>query len=210
MSRREEQKKQLSERFYLVALELFKSQGYEQTTMEQIANVVGVAKGTFFNHYKGKAAILVRWYHTVTMEALKETNKIPLIGVEQLQFLADALLNKAVEEPLLWSLKTRYVFSDLQLMSEERILDAEIRAFCVDIINKAKKLSQMPSNLDEKLFADLYLTTLTGTCHSWVIAQHRFDLHDVANNRLRFLFSAVNVNPKVKPSSVIEEYLAYE
>ncbi|MBA2872791.1 AcrR family transcriptional regulator [Anoxybacillus calidus] len=40
------------------ALELFKSQGYHQTTIMQITESAGLAKGTFFNYFRTKEEIL--------------------------------------------------------------------------------------------------------------------------------------------------------
>lgn len=46
------------DRLYDAALDLFRQQGYEQTTVDQIARAAGVAKGTFFNYFSTKDAIL--------------------------------------------------------------------------------------------------------------------------------------------------------
>ena len=41
-----------------VALRLFHDQGFHDTTVEQITNAADVAKGTFFNYFETKEAIL--------------------------------------------------------------------------------------------------------------------------------------------------------
>lgn len=47
------------DRLYDTALALFREQGYEQTTVDQITRRAGVAKGTFFNYFATKDAILL-------------------------------------------------------------------------------------------------------------------------------------------------------
>ena len=47
------------ERLLLTALELFEEQGYEPTTVEQIARTAGVTPMTFFRHFPTKDAVVV-------------------------------------------------------------------------------------------------------------------------------------------------------
>jgi TetR/AcrR family transcriptional regulator, cholesterol catabolism regulator len=56
--RRESAKFERKERLYAAALTLFRSQGYESTTVDQIARRAGLAKGTFFNYFPTKDSIL--------------------------------------------------------------------------------------------------------------------------------------------------------
>lgn len=51
-------KQERRDRLYEAALALFREQGYEQTTVDQIARRAGLAKGTFFNYFATKDAIL--------------------------------------------------------------------------------------------------------------------------------------------------------
>lgn len=57
-SRRELAKSERRERLYEAALALFRSQGYEATTVDQITRRAGLAKGTFFNYFPTKDAVL--------------------------------------------------------------------------------------------------------------------------------------------------------
>jgi AcrR family transcriptional regulator len=56
--KRERGKTERRERLYEAALELFRSQGYEATTVADITRRAGVAKGTFFNYFPTKDAVL--------------------------------------------------------------------------------------------------------------------------------------------------------
>jgi AcrR family transcriptional regulator len=56
--RRERKKRELRERIYEAARALFQRQGFEATTVEQIAAAADVAPATFFNHYPSKQALL--------------------------------------------------------------------------------------------------------------------------------------------------------
>ncbi|HEX9115737.1 MAG TPA: TetR/AcrR family transcriptional regulator [Anaerolineae bacterium] len=56
--KREQAKSERRERIYEAALSLFRSQGYEATTVAQITQQAGLAKGTFFNYFPTKDAVL--------------------------------------------------------------------------------------------------------------------------------------------------------
>jgi len=61
--RRERKRVQMLEHLARTAFRLFESQGYESVTMEQIAAAADVAKGTLYNHFPIKEALLAHWVH---------------------------------------------------------------------------------------------------------------------------------------------------
>lgn len=56
--RRERRKRELRAHIYDVARQLFVAQGFERTTVEQIAQTADIAPATFFNHFQNKNALL--------------------------------------------------------------------------------------------------------------------------------------------------------
>ena len=58
LSRRERKKEETRERIFNVACKLFRDKGFEQTTIDEIAEKADVAKGTFFNYFPRKEAVL--------------------------------------------------------------------------------------------------------------------------------------------------------
>lgn len=63
------------------AIRLFNSQGYDQTTVEQIAEEADVARGTIFNHFPVKEAMILgyvqRGLKDVAPKIVKEVEKLP-------------------------------------------------------------------------------------------------------------------------------------
>ncbi len=57
-SLRERKKAATRERIYFEALELFRRKGFAATTVEEIAAAAEVSKGTFFNYFPSKEALL--------------------------------------------------------------------------------------------------------------------------------------------------------
>jgi AcrR family transcriptional regulator len=58
VGKREQGKVERKERLYEAALSLFRGQGYEMTTVDQITRQAGLAKGTFFNYFPTKDSVL--------------------------------------------------------------------------------------------------------------------------------------------------------
>lgn len=57
-SRRERRKRQTRQRLIAAAVPLFAKQGYDETTVAQIASAADVATKTFFNHFPSKEDVL--------------------------------------------------------------------------------------------------------------------------------------------------------
>jgi AcrR family transcriptional regulator len=55
---RQQQKDATAQRLFEVAVELFRTRGYNETTVAAITEAAGVAKGTFFTHFASKDAVL--------------------------------------------------------------------------------------------------------------------------------------------------------
>src|SRR6266581_1916354 len=58
LSRRERKKDETRERIFKVAVKLFRDKGFEATTIDDITERADVAKGTFFNYFPRKEAVL--------------------------------------------------------------------------------------------------------------------------------------------------------
>lgn len=57
-SRRERKKEETRHRIFHAAIDLFRERGFEQTTVDDITEKADVAKGTFFNYFHRKEAVL--------------------------------------------------------------------------------------------------------------------------------------------------------
>lgn len=78
LGRRERRKLEVRERIYSCARDLFAKQGFDATTVDEIADAADVAPATFFNHFKSKQALLglmtgevFEYLHAMTQEHLE-------------------------------------------------------------------------------------------------------------------------------------------
>ena len=71
MAVREYQKKRRRERIFRAAMELFRNRGFQETTATEIAKAAHVSRGTFFNYYPYKEAVLLD-YGSQLLAGLRE------------------------------------------------------------------------------------------------------------------------------------------
>ena len=71
LSRRERKKDETRHRIFHAAIDLFREKGFEQTTVDDITEQADVAKGTFFNYFRRKEAVLAFLSET-RLQAIEE------------------------------------------------------------------------------------------------------------------------------------------
>ena len=93
----ERKKKETRQRIVKVAMELFQSQGFNNTTMEQIAEEADIARKTLYNHFSVKEAIVDDYVRGISKEASQE-------AFEALQNLPDtrSRLQNTLEKVYQW------------------------------------------------------------------------------------------------------------
>jgi AcrR family transcriptional regulator len=105
LPRRERKKQETRRRIYSAAFELFLEKGFDETTVEEIAERADVAKGTVFNYFPHKAAFLAaifeHWVNRITeemgpVEEWKGTTR------GKLEHLFSFLANLSAESPELF------------------------------------------------------------------------------------------------------------
>ena len=64
MNRRERKKEETRSNIIDCSISLFKSKGFQQTSMEEIAEKSDVSKGTLYNYFPDKESILVGYFQS--------------------------------------------------------------------------------------------------------------------------------------------------
>jgi len=65
MNRRERKKEETRQSIIDCAVSLFRENGFQETTMEAIADRADVSKGTLYNYFSDKESILVGYFQTI-------------------------------------------------------------------------------------------------------------------------------------------------
>lgn len=79
MSRRDAKKQRNKQAIVQAAISLFSTQGYEKTSIEQIARAAGVGKGTFYSYFQTKKDLIKGFceyeLEKIHLELVKRSNK---------------------------------------------------------------------------------------------------------------------------------------
>ena len=104
LSRRERKKQETRQRLMEAALRLFQEQGYGGTTVGQIAEAADVAKGTFFNYFETKEALLpplAEWRLRQLGEMLSPEQGAPGSPVARIKLALRLVAEDSLSDPLL-------------------------------------------------------------------------------------------------------------
>jgi AcrR family transcriptional regulator len=189
---RERKQLELRAHIYEAALELFRIRGFGETTVQEIASVAGIGKGTFFNYFSSKDHVLQAWYRKLTRTALEKVSEVEFAsGREAVLALMAGLADGASADPELWDAKV-VATSSMLLRKEEDDLDQEVLAFCQSAIEKDFAEDRLAAGATAEFLTQLILTILTGTAHSWSVCKHRHDLSETLCERVSFVLDAAS------------------
>jgi len=187
---REEKRRELRERIYATSLELFRSQGYARTTVDEITVAVGVAKGTFFNHFPTKQALLVEWYHRLTLRSLDESEKeVHGSCLAAILSLFGALARGAMADSDLFRAKTEG--GEANLFEVEQQLDGRVDGYLQVQLRQGLDRSELRPGTDVGAVTGLLLALLTGTGRVWATQGCAFPLDERLADQVRLVFRAV-------------------
>jgi AcrR family transcriptional regulator len=92
VSRRERKKEETKERILDASFGLFRKQGFEATTVEEICERADVAKGTFFNYFPHKEAVFSYLSESWVADAEEQVGEMLAHGTPTWERVCDAFI----------------------------------------------------------------------------------------------------------------------
>ena len=83
LSRRERKKRETHEKIFSNAMQLFRLQGFNATSVEQITQHADVGKGTFYNYFSTKEAVIVEFSRRTWQELVSKGRQKPTLSTRQ-------------------------------------------------------------------------------------------------------------------------------
>jgi AcrR family transcriptional regulator len=158
-NRTERKKEQTRQRIIRAAMEMFINSGFDTTTMEQIAETADIAKGTLYNYFPVKEAILDEYMKRRFQERSSEWNlrlrELPDTPA-RLRMLFNELLAGALSQRVIFE---KYIIYRMQLLiSFHRQPDSE-KSGLYRVVREVLKLGQdcgeLRRDLPDQMLEDL-------------------------------------------------------
>lgn len=196
--RMERKKKGVRQRIVKVAIELFEHQGFDNTTMEQIAEAADVARKTLYNYFPVKEAIADEYVRNISLGLAQET-------FESLQRLPDtksrllAALNNAygwvAVNPELADIVIRYRMNAIYKMPNSDCQKTGTQNVVTEIICQGQELGEIRPNLSVKKIV-MYIDLLRcAMLLDWLKDTNESNLHDGVAMLVDFILYGVSDQP---------------
>jgi AcrR family transcriptional regulator len=193
---REKMKQEIRTSIYNVAIDLFKKHGYEKTTIAGITEAAGVAKGTFFNYYQTKDALLASYYNEITLNSFEAMKSRSFeTSSDAIQFLIGTMADQALQDPDLYIAMGNVRLSSTAIMTEEQALDREFRNLCRFYIDRGIQAGEFEKDTLSSSFVEILLSLVTGTAHEWRITAGKKELKRSLHDRVAYLISLISSAP---------------
>lgn len=100
---RERNRQRVTQRIITAAVELFKAKGYHPTTMDDVAQKAEISRGTLFNYFASKEALLLPWALEILDQHIRPQFRTYLetqpTTLECLQFLFTTIADMILASP---------------------------------------------------------------------------------------------------------------
>jgi AcrR family transcriptional regulator len=176
--RRERKKDETKRKIIDVALELFHRQGFAATTMEQIADTADVAKGTLYNHFSTKEAIVGEYMRRTVREnepdAVKFFKELPDTRSRLYVFMEKIAewteLNKEIV-----GIYVSYRMQNLFRPQDERE-GSGFESLLAKIIGHGQASGELRKNISQEKLVKYFEVLHAMTLRNWLVEPEEFPL----------------------------------
>lgn len=191
--RRDRKRRELRERVYQVARQLFQEQGFESTTVEQIAEAADIAPATFFNHFHSKSGVLgMMTSEVVTYVGLladQHLNRGGPIGAQLVGFAADAGKQIAANRRIARDVVLDFVRTNARPDDQTPYL-GRIHEPIAAIIERGQASGEIRKDEDAQFLAEMVVGALNATITHW-LSDPDYPIADRLPRAAQFVWEAI-------------------
>ena len=191
MSLRDKKKIETKKNIFEIAGRLFKEKGYNNTTVDEITKEAGIGKGTFFNYFPTKEALLqdfIKQKEELVFDLLKDqlTRNISIKDKIKNILVLVAKSNEKDRE-----LTKLFVFEHMKHYGQEERKSTSLNQLIQVIFEKGIKTEDFKIGLDYKMaagnLAGIYFVSLM----EWLWSKDDYSLSEDISKRIDMIFEGI-------------------
>jgi AcrR family transcriptional regulator len=190
-SRRQTQKQERRDKIFKTAMELFETQGFQNVTVTDIAKAAGVSRGTVFNYYPYKEAILIGYFGdnlNRLKERLENQSHAPL---EALYIIFENLASFTAENKhFIVPLGYELLNPDPE-RSKQAFLSIPLAEMIYGFLTKAREHSLIRSDFSRERLSRTLANTYFLTALQWVSYRQDRSIHDELRKSLQLALEGI-------------------
>lgn len=185
-------------KLYDAAINLFNKYGYENVTVSQITEKIGVGKGTFYTHYLSKEAILIEQFDKIDrfyLERYNNSDKRNRAKEQLMEFLKNVA---ELTEDVLKIDSVKVVYKS-QINSPENLkllIDYNRLYFKIiqEIVEFGQKQNEFRSDMTSREITMLVTRFVRSIIYEWILHDGGFDLTTEFNRSFDLYLTLIDVN----------------
>lgn len=178
------------------AWDLFYEQGYEDTTVEEIIDMSGTSKGSFYHYFEGKDALLgsLSYIFDEEYEKLQSSIDASMHSFDVLLFLNSKLFS-FIEERIDIDLLTRLYSTQLVTKGEKHLLDNKRVYYKLlrKIVSDGQKKGELSEVMSVNEIVKLYAMCERSLLYDWCLCNGDYSLKNYAKTVMPMLLSGIKI-----------------
>ena len=182
ISRIERKKEETKNRIVTLAIKLFIEQGVDATTMEQIASEVDIAKGTLYNYFSSKEAIISEFirqaFEVENPKTIVELEKLPNTRIRMLTIMKLLIEGVSQYKDIFEKFMVYRMKNMISLRTDENERSG-IANLAETIISLGQKDNEIRSDLPIGFIIDLFEFTFTAVVKQYYLEPEGINIGNV-------------------------------
>jgi AcrR family transcriptional regulator len=195
---RERKKQKTRESIQRTALRLFEKQGYDETTIEQIAAAAEISPSTFFNYFPTKEdVVLFDAYDPMTIQMFLERPKDESLNVSIRKVVQSLAATFERDERMILA-RGRFFLEVPELRA--RFWDEAERTQLLLLQLMAERSGRRPDDYELRVTARVVTAALLEASKEWLRSNGRIGLKELTNRALDVVESGARFNERARKS----------
>lgn len=169
-------------RIIKAATKLFAENGYQQTTIAEIAKMVGLAEGSIYEHFRGKEEILLTIPNVWVIRAIEELD-LQLLGIKgainKLRKFLWWYMHYIENEPMTAKVVFLFLKTNPNFMQTEAYSNVKIfYSYLIKIFEEGRETGELMQDLNPFIARAAFLGTIEHLVIRWLLKGRTYSLFD--------------------------------